>query len=409
MKQIQGSFITGYVTVMVKGNMPELFFQQCAKRKILVWDVEKESSTSCKGNIRLQDIKFIKEIRRGTDYKLSFVGKKGSPFLLKRFLRKRELVIGILLSILLIFGLSNIIWDVKVTGVPKDIEKKIVKQLDGYGIHAGSWSLTLEPASVIQQKLVNDIPELLWVGVNKKGTTYFLEGVEKQTVKEKEVKGPRNLIATKKGVIQNMFISKGLAKVQVHDYVEPGDLLVTGKLDFDTDTDKDNDTDDKDKKLIAAEGEVIAQTWYEVSVTVPLQANVEMLTGDHKKKYYLRFGDVKLPIWGFGNPDYKHIQKEETDNHVQFLKWELPVHFIESTWNEKNNHQLKRTKDEAVQIGLKQSENELQLRLGPDAKITSQKVLQETTENGKVKLTLFATVEENIAKEEPISNAEAPD
>lgn len=408
MKQIQGSFITGYVTVKVKGNLPELFFQACVKQGIVVWDIQKKSKTECTGNIKLRDIRTLKQIRRGTGYKLAFVNKKGSPFLWNRFLRKRELVIGLFLSVLLIFGLSNIIWDVKVTGVPKDIEKKIVKQLDSYGIHAGSWSLTLEPASVIQQKLVNDIPELLWVGVNKKGTTYFLEGVEKATVKDKEVKGPRNLIATKKGVIERMFVSKGLKKVEVHDYVEPGDLLVTGKLDFASEKEaEEEDKEGKDKhKLIAAEGEVIAKTWYKVDVTVPLKANVELLTGDHKKKYYLGFGDVKLPIWGYGDPDYKHVHKEETNNRIQFLKWELPVHFIESTLREKNYNKLERTKEEAIKIGLKQGENELQLRLGPDAKITSQKVLHETAENGKVKLTLFTTVEENIAKEEPITQGD---
>src|SRR5699024_6359878 len=151
---------------------------------IAVWDIQKKSKVVCTGNIKLRDIRKLKKIRRKTGYKLRFVRKKGSPFLWRRFLGKPELVIGLLLSVLLIIGLSNIIWKVEVTGVPKDIEKKIINQLDSYGIHAGSWSLTLEPASVIQQHLVNDIPALLWVGVNKKGTTYHLEGVKKVTVKE---------------------------------------------------------------------------------------------------------------------------------------------------------------------------------------------------------------------------------
>lgn len=408
MKQIQGSYITGYVTVQVKGSVPELFFQKCVKQGMAVWDIKKKSNTVCTGNVKLQDIRKLKQVRNGTGYKLTFVGKKGSPFLWKKFMRKRELVIGLLLSVLLIVFLSNIIWDVKITGVPKDIEKKIVKQLDSYGIHAGAFSLTLEPASVVQQKLVNDIPELLWVGVDKKGTTYFLEGVEKETVKEKKVKGPRDLVATKKGVIQRMFVSKGLKKVDVHDYVEPGDKLVTGELDFSADEEKEKDDSDKEDKhkLIAAEGKVIANTWYKVDVTVPLKANTETLTGNHEKKYYLGFGNVKVPIWGYGNPDYKHIQREEADNRVQFLKWELPIHFIKSTLQEKNYNKVERTKEEAREIGLKQGEKELRLRLGPDVEIMSQKVLHEVVENDKVKLTLFTTVEEDIAKEKPIAQGD---
>jgi similar to stage IV sporulation protein len=56
MKQIQGSFITGYVTILVKGHSPELFFQQCVKRGILVWEVKKQSETTCQGNIKLRDV-----------------------------------------------------------------------------------------------------------------------------------------------------------------------------------------------------------------------------------------------------------------------------------------------------------------------------------------------------------------
>jgi similar to stage IV sporulation protein len=329
--------------------------------------------------------------------------------LIKKITGKKEIVTGLVLAILLIFCLSNIIWDVKIKGVPKDIEKKIVKQLDIYGVHPGSWSLTLDPASIIQQKLVNDIPELLWVGVNKKGTTYFLEGVEKSIVKEKEVKGPRNLVATKKGVIQNMYVSKGLSKVQVNDYVEPGDILVSGEIDFAKEDEKEKEDEEKKKeniKLVAAEGEVIAKTWYEVNVTIPLNANYEMLTGEHKKKYYVRFGNFKLPIWGFGKPDYQDVHKEVSDNPIRFLKWELPVHFGETVLNEMKFNKQERTKKEAIQIGLKQAENELQLRLGPEAKIISQKVLHETTESGKVKLTLYNAVEENIVKEEPINQGD---
>lgn len=61
---------------------------------------------------------------------------------------------------------------------------------------------SIDQPNLIQQKLVEDVPELLWVGVNQRGTTYSLEGVEKLIVKEEEKQGPRNLIATKKGVIK---------------------------------------------------------------------------------------------------------------------------------------------------------------------------------------------------------------
>src|SRR5690625_7792307 len=66
-------------------------------------------------------MKYIKQIKRETVYKISFIDKKGYPFLKLRFIRKKEVLIALIMSLLLIIFLSNIIWEVKITGVPKEI------------------------------------------------------------------------------------------------------------------------------------------------------------------------------------------------------------------------------------------------------------------------------------------------
>lgn len=399
MKHIQGSLLTGYVTVLIKGDMPELFFQKCSDKGLPVWNVRKTASDTCEGNIKLKDIKKIKNIRRKTNYKLSFIHKKGYPFWLKRFFRKKQLFVGLLMSIVLIIFLSNIIWEVKITNVPKDIEEKISKQLNKYGIHSGAWIFSMDSPNEIQQKLVNDIPELLWVGVHQKGTTFFLEGVEKTIVKEEKPKGPQNLIATKKGIIKNMYVTKGLPKVHVNDYVEPGDILVSGVIgDELNNEEKDTDKSKKQVEYVAADGEITAITWYEVSVSIPLHANHELLTGNRKKKYYLQIGEFQLPIWGFGTPEYDEVHREKKEESLRFLKWELPIVINETILSEKMYNKIERSKKEAKAIGIEQAKSELQLRLGPDAKIISEKVLHETSESGKVNLNLYISVEENITQ-----------
>src|SRR5699024_2566414 len=116
----------------------------------------------------------------------------------------------------------------------------------------------------IQKMLVEDIPELLWVGVDQKGTTYFLEGVEKVIVEEEEAEGPRHLVATKKGVIKNMYVTEGIPQVSVNDYVEPGDILVSGIINGEEETGEDEDGENnKELEYVAAEGEITATTWYE--------------------------------------------------------------------------------------------------------------------------------------------------
>ncbi len=407
MRHIQGSFIAGYVTVRVEGNYPELFFQRCTNQGIVAWDIQKTSENVCSGNIKLQDISELRKLKWGTNYRLVFTKKQGLPFLMRRFIRRKEILIALSLSILLIFCLSNIIWEVRITNVPKDLEEKISEQIEEYGIHRGAWTFKLEPPTEIQQKLMNDIPELLWIGVHQKGTSYVLEGVEKTIVEEEEVGGPRNLVASKKGVIERMYVSKGLPKVQVNDYVEKGDVLVAGKLPLaEEETDDDEEENDKRHELTAAEGKVIAKTWYETEVTVPLKTSIGLLTGEKKTKYHLKINSFELPIWGFGDPDYKDVYSDRNVKDLYFFKWKLPINLVGTIVSEKKDKQEKRSKEEAVDIGIEQAKNELQLKLGPEAKIKSENILQQSTENGKVKLILYMVAEENIVKQEPIDRGD---
>ncbi|WP_085991871.1 sporulation protein YqfD [Oceanobacillus senegalensis] len=408
MRQVQGTFFTGYVTIVVKGNNPELFFQMCTKRGITVWNIRKLEQDTCEGNIKIADIKEVRKLIRRTEYKLSFTKRKGYPFLYKRFIRKKPLLVALTLSILLALFLSNILWKIEITNVPKEIEEKIEKQLDRYGIHRGAWIFSLESPNTIQQKLVEDVPELLWVGVDQKGTTYYLEGVEKVIVKEEQRSGPRNLIATKKGVIKNMYVAKGQPMVQVNDYVEQGDLLVSGEINGNEDKSDQEDEEKKEKAVdyVAAEGEITAQTWYEVKATVPLQYNYEKLTGNKEKKYFLELGDFRLPIWGFRNPDFDAIHYEINEKPINFLRWELPIKIVDTVLSEKKYLQGERTQEEAIKLGIKQAKSDLLLELGPDAKILSEKVLHESMDHGKVKLTLYLTVEENIARGQPINQGD---
>ncbi|WP_430785188.1 sporulation protein YqfD [Virgibacillus flavescens] len=396
MKLIQGAFITGYVSILIEGDKPEIYLQQCADQGIIVWNVKKITHKSCQANVRLKDFQKLMVSTDDPPYTITVKHKYGIPILFKKLIIRKEFIISIGVCLLLILYLSNIIWDIKINGVPKDIEKKITKQLNTYGVHTGALGFSLDSPSTIQQKLLHDIPELLWVGVEKKGTTYKIEVVEKTIVKKNKVNGPSNLVATKKGVVSYVYISKGMPKVKVNDFVNPGDLLVSGNI-----------SDNKKKpELVEAKGEIVAKTWYEVSVTIPLEAEYQELTGEKDKKFYVGLGNLQIPYWGFGKSEFEHVQEDINKNPIHFFKWELPIKIIESVRHEKTYRKEKRSEDRAIDIGIQQAKNELLLRLDKDAEVISEKVLHESSHNGKVKLILYLTVKENIAKSVPINQGD---
>src|SRR5699024_4948528 len=113
-------------------------------------------------------------------YELSFINKKGYLFFIQQLLKKKQIVTAFILSIITLLMLSNLIWTVKVQGVSHEVEEKIIKQLSQQGIRTGSWSFSIQPLQTIQQNVLNEVPELLWLGIEKQGTSFHVEGVEKK-------------------------------------------------------------------------------------------------------------------------------------------------------------------------------------------------------------------------------------
>ncbi|GGD04508.1 sporulation protein YqfD [Pontibacillus salipaludis] len=395
MKITQGVFFTGYTTLRIEGKFPEFFLNRCVENGISVWNVKKIDEFTCEANVRLEDVPVLKKLRSQLDYKIRFRKRHGLPFLLRSLLKRRSLVAGFVLGMIAIFLLSNMVWGIKIEGVTPEVEYKIKENLKDYGIKRGAWKFTIETPGQMQQKLLADVPELLWIGVTEKGTTYHLEGVEKTIVTEPEEGGPQSLYARKKGIIVDMYVEKGEPAVELNDYVESGDLLVSGAIGR-----------EEEPTLVHAEGEVIAETWYKSEVVVPLNVQYEVITGEKETHYGVQLGGVRVPLWGFKEPEFKRMHEEEYNKPFYLFKWELPIKFSSKEISEAELYKESRTDEEALQIGVKQAEMELKQKIPQNSKIITQKVLHRQKENGKVKLILYFKVHEDISKPQPITQGD---
>lgn len=404
MKLVKGSYFSGYVKIEILGEQPEHFLEVCSSNGIMLWEIKKTSEDSCTAMIQLRDVKEVKRLRYSNKYKIRFSNRYGIPFLNKKAKRKKPLLYGLLLSVLLFFFLSNMIWKVSITGVPEELENKISESLISYGVHPGAFTFRLASPNQIQQLLLEDVPELLWVGVEKKGTSFYLEGVEKLIIKDEEPKSPRHLIANKNGVIKSMYVKRGLPKVSVNNFVEKGEVLVSGSIEKYITEDKEEDN--QAYELVAAEGEVIATTWYQAEVTIPLETAHIELTGNVEENYRLKIGSFSLPIWPWHTNTFTNEVKEIDEKNLKIFNWESPVSFVVDRRLESYSNQAERTREEAIQIGIQQAKEDLIREIGQDVQIITEKVLHERIEHGKVKLSLHITVEENIAIEEPINQGD---
>lgn len=405
MKIVKGSYVSGYLKMHIISAKPEYFLEKCARNGVMLWDIKRISAEECTAMIQLKDVKKIKKLRFGSRVKIRFSKKTGIPFVNRSLQKKKPFLLGLLLSIVLFYLLSNMVWKVEVTGLPEELENRIYKQLKTEGIYPGAFNFKVTSPNQIQLSLLENIPELLWVGVEKKGTSYFLEGVEKLIVEDKEPKSPRHLVAAKNGVIKSMYVKKGLPVVSVNEFVEKGKILVSGAIENPM-INEDGEEEVNHVEWLAAEGEVIAVTWYQAKVEVPLQAEHIELTGKVEENYYLKLGSVTIPLWPWMKDSYKHEVQDVHDYQLELFGLTFPIHFINKTRMESIPILTERSKEEAIQAAIVQARKDLGRQLDKEAKIITEKVLHESIEHGKVKLSLYISVEENIAVEQPINQGD---
>jgi len=390
-------FLYGRVIVKVSGKGLERFLNVLTRNGLHIWNVKRHGTETITFKIRVQDALKIRKFARKSECKISFLQREGAPFLLKRLWKNSGFMLGAAAFIFIIFLLSNMIWGIEINGAKPATEYQIRKELDKMGVKIGKVQFFVANVEGIQRKLTNNIGALTWVGVELKGTTYHLQVVEKNEPKKPEQFSPQNLIAKKKAIIVKMFVESGQKVVDIHDHVEKGQLLVSGAFGQ-----EDN------PELTAAKGEVWGETWYKSHVELPLVTKFKVYNGKEQQKHFLLLGNLEVPIWGFGKPEFKHYETEKNVHNIRFLKWELPISYVNKTIREREVYERSYSTSEAEKMALELAKKQIKSSLEEDAKIKDEKILHKAMENGKVILDIHFKIIENIAVGQPISK-ETPD
>ncbi|MEC2076516.1 sporulation protein YqfD [Metabacillus fastidiosus] len=390
MKNQWTSYLFGTVRVMISGRGTERFLNDCIRKRIIVWNVKKKGEVVT-FFIRIKDVHALREVARKNECKCRFGRRLGLPFLMKRSLRNSGFVIGIISFLFIIFALSNMVWGVKIEGAKPETEHQIKKELNRIGINVGKFQPFAPNPDKIQKEITDNIKDITWIGVELKGTIYHLKVVEKNQPETEKYISPRNIVAKKKAIISKMFVEQGEPVVFVNEYVNKGQLLVSGLIGK-----------EDEKEEVAAKAEIYGETWYRSTVTVPLETSFNVFSGEAKNKHFIRFWSFDLPVWGFSKEMYSSYEVEDDDRKLKFLNYTLPISYHKEIYREKENVKRNYTVEQARKAGIEMGKKEIEKKLGEDGEVKGEKVLHETNEFGKVKLNILYRVTEDIVQTTPI-------
>ncbi|MCQ6266270.1 sporulation protein YqfD [Fictibacillus sp. WQ 8-8] len=383
--------INSYVKVEIRGENIEDFINECLAQNISIWNIRRTNENAVTAYLYTKNIKGFRPLLKQTGCKIRFIEKNGLPFWAARMWRRNGLILGLAGFLVILFLLSNMVWNINVTGANPKTEYQLLKAAKELGIKKGKFIFLLPNVRQLQQQLTNAMDNVTWIGVSLNGTTYNFQVVEKEIPKRKEALSPRHLVAKKDAVIYDMFVEKGQPVVAPHQFVYKGALLVSGYIG------KEGKT-----KLVPAKGVVLGETWYTTNVTIPLATKFQTYTGNTVTQHKLRLFGLRIPIWGWKDGEYKTKDVSENETPLKFWKWTLPVSYIKKVIRETDGVKRVYTKEEAVQAGRAMAKKEVRKLLAHDAQIKEEKILRQSVSNGKVNLSMHYQVIENIASEQPI-------
>ena len=219
-------YILGYVRITVEGYYIERFINICTTSKILIWNLKREKGVRLYLNIGIKDFFEAVKIAKKLKCKVKITQKRGIPFLVHKYKKRKILVVTILIGIS-----TKYVWNINIQidsnmemiGIEEDVKEA--------GLNVG-----MKKEKINVQEIANKIRlkrnDISWIGIELKGTNAIVRVVKAkeapEIVDEKEYS---NIIAKKSGVITKIIAQNGTAMVNIGDEVEKNQILIAGQME----------------------------------------------------------------------------------------------------------------------------------------------------------------------------------
>lgn len=383
--------IIGYVRITVEGFFIERFINICKAKEILLWGIKREKASIMHANISIKNFKQVKEISKKTKCRVHIKRKKGIPFFLNKYKKRKIFFLGLIIILATTFGTSNFIWNIEIIGNDKISKEEILKQLNEEGLEIGKLKSKIDKNNIVNNIRLkrNDIS---WVGINIKGTNVTVKIVEAdekpQIINSNEF---CNIVADKEGIIEKVNANSGMATVKKGDVVKKGDILIGGWMEG-----KYTGT-----RYLHARGDVQARIWYTATEKVSLKEMKKEKTGNEENKYKIKINNFEINFYKTLSKFEKYDTIYETQKVKIFSDFYIPVELIKCNNFETIEKEQNYTKEQAKEIAIKKAQEKLNSQITSVENIVNKNINENETDE-YVEVEVIYEVLENIGTEEKI-------
>lgn len=330
----------------------------------------------------VDDDNYLKLLKYFKIYNISLIkvyGLNKYKILIKKYY---IFIISIIISLIMMYILSNIIFDIKIMSNNEEIIKILENELNEYGISKYHFIKNYQEKEEIKKKILKEFKDKLeWIEIDRIGTKYYIRVLERIINNENNINEYKHVVSKKNAVILEIKASSGEIVKKVNDYVNKGDIIISGNI-----TKKD-----EIKSKVEAKGSVYGEVWYNVKVEFPRTYNLKKYTGNIYNRLTINIFDKKIFLFGkkkYSNEEY--YDKPILSSNI------LPFSINKTKIMEYIDTKSIYTYDTILEKAMTLARDKLLISLSSDAKILSQKKLKLYEENNIIIVEVFFKVYENI-------------
>lgn len=386
------NYLRGYVIIVVNGYFVEKFMNVCTHRQIFLWDIRRRSVDTLTMKISIAGFRLLRPVAKKTGCRVRVVKKRGLPFILNRYRKRKTFLVGAFLFILLIYAMTSFVWSVDISGNKKLETVFITELLDSCDIKPGVLKYTVDTEKAISYMMLN-VKELSWVSINVHGTRVKVqvrEGIVPPSLVPKDE--PCNVIASKDGIISYIVAEEGYEAVQVGDTVQKGQVLISGKIPVKNEKDK--------YRITHAMGTVKARTWYEAVQPVVTENIEKVRTNRVLNNYTLVFFSKKIGLF-HRKADFESSEMEEIINKVEIGDLVFPFEIITERFYENKTVTVELSAEEAKDKAASDAYKEIEEELPQNVEIVKKdiKFISDDDEGYIVRITVECNEEIGMTEE----------
>lgn len=338
--------------------------------------------------INYQDLDKVLKLK--TIYNIKIIRYYGKLRIIKRIKKDIFILSSLLISLLLIYTLSNIIFKVEVIHSNKNIIKLVTKELEDNGIKKYKFVKNYQEIEKIKNKILEENKDTLeWLEIIREGTKYTIR-VEERIINNKPKDNKiYNIVASKNAVIKNIYAESGEKIRSINTYVKKGDIIISSDITL----------PNNEKIPKTASGKVQGEVWYNINIEYPYQYHEIKYTGNKKKVLVLNLLNKRISFFDFHkyktfNRNIKYI----FNNNITPISLIYEDEYETNIINEVYDYNTAREK------AITKAKDKM-LEKYPNIKdITNIKIIKEEDKKNKISLNLFVTCLEDITEYQEVDN-----